>query len=203
MPTAVQSTKSLDKLLKAILVFSRSVQHVLETQAVESAAGEPLSASKVQILRLLAQSGGHTATQVGRYLGVSKPAVTQLIDSMVRAKLVNRLSAKTDRREVNLHLTEQGRRLAREVNKQQRHLVRAALRDARVGSADNLAENLQNIAAHLAQANSEVEHYCLQCGAFEDRTCVLVGGHAHCPLEGEEVPANGRTKRTARTKGRR
>lgn len=198
MPTAVQSSRSLDKLLKASLVFSRGVQYVLETRAVQSVTSEPLSASKIQILRLLSQSGGHTATQVGRYLGVSKPAVTQLVDSMVRSKLVNRLSAKSDRREVNLHLTEAGRRLAREVMKQQRHRLRAALRDARVGSVDALAETLQNIAAHLTKADNEVDHYCLQCGAFEDRTCVLVGGSAQCSMESDAGTPNGRTRRVPR-----
>lgn len=201
MPAAASSAKNVDKLLKSLLVLTRSVDYVLETRVVEAVAGTPLSSSKVQILRLLSQVGGHTASQVGRYLGVSKPAVTQLIDSMVRAKLVSRVSAKTDRREVNLHLTDQGRKLAREIAKQQRHRLRAALRSAGLEASDHWVEVMNSIAANLASAERTFNEYCLQCGAFEDRTCVLVGGHSECALTAPRDPAlstrNGRRTRAS------
>ena len=101
--------KSIDGLLKAMLVFSRTVDHSLETNSVKRAVGVALSSSKVQILRLLGHRGGQTASQLARYLGVSKPAVSQIVDSMVRAKLVTRKPATADRREVHLHLTKKGR----------------------------------------------------------------------------------------------
>jgi DNA-binding MarR family transcriptional regulator len=104
------STRDADRLLKTLLVLSRTVDHILETRAVDQAANEPLSPSKVQVLRLLGEQGTQTASQVARFLGVSKPAVTQIIDSMVDGTLVTRSTAAHDRREVGLKLSARGRR---------------------------------------------------------------------------------------------
>ena len=50
-------TKDVDRLLKALLVISRSTEQIIESRAVESAIGKSLSSSKVQILRLLSTRG--------------------------------------------------------------------------------------------------------------------------------------------------
>ena len=101
-------SKDVDRFLKALLVVSRTTQQILESSAVESAVGKSMSSSKVQILRLLGTRGAQMASQVARFLGVSKPAVTQIIDTMVKSKLVSRKVAKASRREVSLTLTANG-----------------------------------------------------------------------------------------------
>ena len=94
---APSSTSSVDQMAKAMLVLARTIDYVLESRAVEVATDKPLSNSKVQVLRLLAQRAGQTSSQVARYLGVSKPAVSQIIDAMVRSKLVTRKTSRDDR----------------------------------------------------------------------------------------------------------
>ncbi|MHC4067107.1 MAG: MarR family winged helix-turn-helix transcriptional regulator [Planctomycetota bacterium] len=91
--------KTIDGLIKSLLVLARTVNHVLETRAVESAVGEQLSPSKVQILRLLGERGRQNSSRVAYFLGVSKPAVSQIIDAMSRDGLVSRETALHDRRE--------------------------------------------------------------------------------------------------------
>ncbi len=172
--------KSVDNLLKAMLVFSRTVENVLETRSVETAVGRPLSASKVQILRFLGMRGGQTASQVARYLSVTNPAVSQIIDSMVRDKLVSRQTGRHDRREVDLQLTERGRQFFHAVRRQQRHLIRNALRAGDNSSVDRWIKTLQAAATGVAQADRAFEDFCAQCGAHADGTCVLVGGDAQC-----------------------
>jgi len=166
-------------MLKAMLVFARTVNHVLETRAVEIATALPLSASKVQVLRLLGWQGTQTSTRVARFLGVSKPAVSQIIDAMVRSKLVTRKTAREDRREVHLQLTKQGRSVLDSILRQQRHYIRSALRDVG-GTRGRPVETLINLANGLVLADTGFEDFCLQCGAHADGTCVLVGGEARC-----------------------
>jgi len=174
------TVKSVDGLLKSMLVLSRAVDHILENRAVEAAVGRPLSSSKVQIIRLLGQRGGQTSTQVARFLGVSKPAVSQIIDTMVREKFVVRRTAQHDRRELNLQLSARGRQLFQAIRDEQRYFVRNALRQHTSPAPEKWVAVMQEISASLVQADHAYQHYCLQCGAHEDGSCVLVGGEAEC-----------------------
>ncbi len=192
------SQKTTDDLLKAMLVLSRTVDHVLELQATDVTT-IPLSRSKVQVLRLLGQRGGQTSTYVARFLGVSKPAVTQIVDAMVRHKLVARKTAKKDRRGVDLSLTPKGKLLLKRVIQRQRHTVQGALRKTSRTLAERMSKTLQDLAGDLARADKDFQHFCLQCGAHADGTCILTGGSADCLfLQQEEDVANPRRRRSAR-----
>ncbi len=128
------NAETADRLLTTMLMCARMVDHILEIRAVGMAVDQPLSASKVQVLRLLNRRTGQTSSQIARFLGVSKPAVSQIIDSMVRTRLVTRKTAKSDRREVNLQLTSKGNALCTAIRREQRQYLRAAL--SRAGQAD-------------------------------------------------------------------
>ncbi len=201
------SADQADGLLKALFVLSRTVDHVLETRAVEAAINEPLSASKVQVLRLIGQRGSQTSSQVARFLGVTKPAVSQIVDSMVASKLVVRRPAKHDRREVGLELTKQGREQFKTIRNEQRHLARAMVTVADTGKTDKWTEMIQGMATALARADRTFEQFCLQCGAHADGSCVLVGGDATCLFmqHAKSAPKRGRstTKKPARPKAKK
>ena len=176
---AVLSVGEVDRLYKALSVLSRTVAEVLDTRAVEAATG-PLSQSKVQVLRLLAHRRSQSSSQVTRFLNVSRPSVTQIIDSLVESGLVSRRVATDDRREVVLNLTKRGRQGFQAVRREQRHLLRSTLRSAGGGEVDAWITVLQKISSSLAQADRAFTHFCLQCGAHEDGSCVLIGGDADC-----------------------
>lgn len=188
------TSKTVDGLLKATLVLSRTVDHVLETRAVAAALQHPLSPSKVQMLRLLGRRGGQMPSQVARFLGVSKSAVTQIVDSMVRDKLVTRRTAKADRREVTLELTAKGRDLYLSVRRAQRHYVHNALRHVTGRDADRWIEMLNGITSALAQADHAFKDFCAQCSAYEDGRCVLDAGDADCLFLRQTTPKTGRNK---------
>jgi DNA-binding MarR family transcriptional regulator len=152
----------------------------MEVQAVEATVDSRLSASKIQILRLLGQRGAQTSTQVARFLGVSKPAVSQIIDTMVASRLVVRRPATDDRREVRLELTKKGRQVFQTLRRQQRHYIRTALRQLPNADPDEIANLMRDISRALARADTGFKHHCLQCGAHTDSTCVLTGGDARC-----------------------
>ncbi len=174
------SVATIDHLLKAMLVFARTVDHVVEGQAVDAAVESHISGSKVQVLRLLSQRAGQTSSQVARFLGVSKPAVSQIIDAMVRSKTVTRKTAKGDRREVNLFLTDKGKELFKSIRSEQRHFVRNAIRAAGGIDPDKWVEQIHEMSQALAQADNAFKEFCAQCGSHADNTCVLVGGDAEC-----------------------
>ncbi len=173
------SADSVGGMLKSLMLVSRAVDEVLEKRAVESATGGPLAVSKVKLLRLLGERGGQTSTRVARFLGVTKPAVSQIIDSMAQGRLVVRKRAKEDRREVNLELTKLGRSKFQAIRRGQRDVLRSVMRSVRRPGAKDLIAGLQQMAVALAQANGDADGFCLQCGAHSDGTCAL-NGEAEC-----------------------
>jgi DNA-binding MarR family transcriptional regulator len=175
------SQQSCERLLKAMMVFSRTVDHVLENRAVATAEGPP-SRAKVQVLSLLGQRGMHTTTQMASFLGVSKPAVTQMIDAMVQSGLVLRRESPHDRRGVELTLSAKGRQMFQKVRAEQRHLIRNTVRPLRDRDVDEWVRILERMTVALAQADHTFQHFCLQCGAYAEGTCVLVGGETDCPF---------------------
>ena len=67
--------KNVDAILKALLCLSRTVDEVLDAQAVAAAAGNlQLSPSKVRMMKLIAHNGEQMIGQLARFLGVTDPA---------------------------------------------------------------------------------------------------------------------------------
>ena len=151
------SVTRVDELLKNLLVLSRTVDHALEKEAVKAVMSDSFSPSKVRILRLLGLRASQTSSQIARFLGVSKPAVTQLIDSMVQRKLVTRRTAKHDRREVDLRLTEKGKSAYQAVRREQRRLVRNTIGSVTGVDAERWISTLGEIAEALGRAGDAPE----------------------------------------------
>ena len=188
--------ETVDGFLKAMLVLSRTADYVLETKSVKEAVKEPLSSSKVQILRLLGQRGSQTSTQIARYLGVTKPAVSQIIDSLVTRKMVARKPAKHDRREIGLTLTESGKRSMTAIRRQQRQAIRGALRSAGSGAVRQWIKAAEQMAAAMATADKAYEQFCGQCDAHEDSSCVLCDdGKTNCLFRAHETKLLARRER--------
>jgi DNA-binding MarR family transcriptional regulator len=170
----------IDAMLKSLLVFARTATQVLETTTVEVATGKALAASKVQLIRLLGHRGAHTSSHAASFLGVSRSAVTQLVDSMVRAGYVVRSGTSRDRRETALRLTPKGRKVFLAIRREQRNIVRGALRIMPKGSLRDCARMLDRVSAALTETRGAYLQYCLQCSAHADGRCVLVTGDAEC-----------------------
>ena len=185
--SATSNRKIIDGLLKAMLVSSRAIDHVLETRSVEVSSGEVLSSSKVRIIRLLGEQGDQTSTLVARYLSVSKSAVSQITDTMVDEKLLVRKPSKTDRRGVNLRLTAKGKRIFEGMRREQRQFIRDSLKAKGAATAKRWQAALLEITESLAGSDEASAEYCLQCGAHSDSTCVLAGRESKCPFQQHEL----------------
>ncbi|RME38436.1 MAG: MarR family transcriptional regulator [Planctomycetota bacterium] len=180
--------ETVDEVFKALAVLARTVDHVLQERAVENALGQPVSLSKIQVLRLLHRRGAQTPSGIARFLGVTRPSVSQLIESLEDMGWITRRSGVRDGREFLLELSEEGRERFLAVRRQQRHLLRSALRQAGSRGASAWIRTLREIAQSLAQADRAFDAFCLQCGAHADGTCVLVGGEADCPFLHPSTP---------------
>lgn len=185
-------------LLKSVSTLARIVEKVLEARAV-AVVGESLSQTKIHILRLLGCSGPQTSTRVALYLGISKPAVTQMVDAMVGDKLLSRNRTKRDRREVELRLAPRGQQIFKAIDRQQHQMIRNATRSIPRRRLDEWAGTLQEITAALADADSSHKEFCLQCGAHPGDQCALSDGEKRCPylLHGAQAARRAAAKQAA------
>jgi DNA-binding MarR family transcriptional regulator len=74
-----------------------------------------LTPSQAEILAVLAERGGLTLVELGRSIISESGSPSRLVDNLVRRGLVQRRPGETDRRVVNLQLTETGHDMARAV----------------------------------------------------------------------------------------
>jgi DNA-binding MarR family transcriptional regulator len=68
-----------------------------------------------QLAVLESASEPRTVSAIATYLGLSRPAASQLIDKLVRSRLVRRAEGTTDRRERHVVLSAKGKRLVERI----------------------------------------------------------------------------------------
>lgn len=108
-----------------IEVFSKTLMELMpqmirgffryEHQALRQGSITP---AQVGGLIYLSAHGSASMTDLARYLGVTKPSATALIDRLIGQGLVSRLSDNQDRRIVKIALTVKGKKLMESIKKQ-------------------------------------------------------------------------------------
>ncbi|MEK4028411.1 MULTISPECIES: MarR family transcriptional regulator [Bacillaceae] len=79
--------------------------------------GDKLTNNEYSVLKLLSSPDVKTVTEISRELGVSVSHITNLTDSLVKKELIMRQRSATDRRIVQISLTEKGAKLTNELKK--------------------------------------------------------------------------------------
>lgn len=110
--------------------------------------GTPFELRPVEftILVLLLGNGSATPKQLALTLGMPPPNVTVLIDRLVERALVQRARSETDRRAINLLLTDKGAELARRAQRVSLTMESGLLAPLSVGERAMLSELLLKIA---------------------------------------------------------
>jgi DNA-binding MarR family transcriptional regulator len=107
-----------------------------------------LSHAQVGMLYLLAYRDSASAKDISEHLGITKSAITQLLDPLVEKGLVSRQVDHTDRRIVRLHLTGQGKSTLKKLAKHKFAGLRAALESL----TDQELKQLQTLHKKMADA---------------------------------------------------
>ncbi len=127
------SQKSRQQSIRAI---SDALIELRRLERAGAAAGSGCSVSPAQgaLVHEVAGAGdaGITTSTLASRLGISSSAVTQLVDGLVEGGLLRRETDPSDRRRVQLLLTECGHRLYREFD------------DLRLGQAASMLEELDD-----------------------------------------------------------
>jgi DNA-binding MarR family transcriptional regulator len=114
-----------------------------------------------------------TVGDVSRGLGISYPAATKNISRLVEKGLVSRRANHTDRRNVFVEITTQGKELTAKIKPEKLRRLGVLLDKV---TLDDLRDLRKGIEAFLAAALTDreiVENICLHCGREHVEHCIL------------------------------
>jgi DNA-binding MarR family transcriptional regulator len=146
------STPSDDLLRQTIDSFWESVPPVWNTvrSYVRSTAIHEFEITEEQfhILRHI-RKGSHSASQLAEIGRISRPAISQALDALVRRGLVSRQQSTGDRRYVQLDLTAAGAALLDEVFGQARQWMKSRLLELEPGDLQAVMSGLAVLKAAI------------------------------------------------------
>jgi DNA-binding MarR family transcriptional regulator len=159
-------------LVQNLVLVSRATQLVLEEEVLKALNEPNITAAKANILRLLGRQRRQTVKDLAVFLGQTKAAASQNVESLVRAKLVSRVGDKVDRRCVWVSLTSRGRRFLQRAESQQLEVLRQVKAHYSEKALIKLVERMRSLAfTLLAHSNTKTES-CLGCCAFNSAGCL-------------------------------
>jgi MarR family 2-MHQ and catechol resistance regulon transcriptional repressor len=111
------------------------IQEIIETLArCQKVSANPsfwqkigLSHSQIGMLFMILHRENANVKQIAEHLGVTKSAITQLLDPLVTKGFIERQTDASDRRIVRFNLTDKGKKAIKEIHKQKFAGLRSAL----------------------------------------------------------------------------
>ena len=100
----------LDKTAEIINLFGVVLNKfaAVEKSPRDFGSGDKLFPSEIHVIEAIGNHPGVNMTELAAELGVSKPAVTQIVGKVARKKLLRRYKSAHNRKEVLVRLTEKG-----------------------------------------------------------------------------------------------
>ena len=105
-----------DGLVEDLLSIPPLVQRIIRRKLLRNTAEIEIDISPplFHIMFIVGEEGSLHIAEIGERLQIPRPQMTHLIDRLVSLELVERRSDTTDRRTINITLTEKGRKMIEE-----------------------------------------------------------------------------------------
>ncbi len=147
------SVDELDNVADSlIVVFVLFHKYVMRTGSAK--AQNELGRYHHEVLFLLDDVGPLPMSKIGEALYVSKPYVTSLVDKLAGIGLVKRMPAETDRRVINIALTDQGNLFLEQHKQVLRRNIKAKLVNLSDPEIEELAVSLLKLRRIMPRINS-------------------------------------------------
>jgi DNA-binding MarR family transcriptional regulator len=163
----------INDFLGSTQVFARAVRNVVEEKLLHEIAPRLLTFSQFRLLKLVAMTNAQTLGDVATFLGVSNAAASKAVDKLVRRGLLLRSEAETDRRAIELSLTEPSRRLLAAYDAAKNRTLAKVFRRLSPKDLRHTAELLDQLAAEIVDHTARPEEICLQCGIYYRKKCLI------------------------------
>jgi DNA-binding MarR family transcriptional regulator len=106
---------------------------------------------QIAVLFILDKVGKRQMSELGKFLSVSKPNITFLVERLVEDGLVERIPDESDRRVVNVHLTDKGRQVVQGKREQALAMITGMLSSLDNLDLNDLSQALNKVIAVFAK----------------------------------------------------
>lgn len=109
--------------------------------------GEDITPHHIMIMKVLSEASGtsHPA-EMGDMMAISKPQMTQLIQTLIQLGMVRRKHNTKDRRKINILMTEKGSITLERAERLLKERMKAKLSSLKENDLEKLADSLGNMA---------------------------------------------------------
>ncbi|MCC8189656.1 MAG: MarR family winged helix-turn-helix transcriptional regulator [Planctomycetes bacterium] len=145
------------------------------------------------MLAVLLENDGSSLREVAEVLRIRPPSVTELVDKLERAGLIERRQSATDQRVVHIHLTDEGKREAEHAHSSGREgmdQLFIGLSEEEVSQLSSLLDRVLKNCDHLAGEKPHHFHHH-DHGEDGDHPHGRKSGHRHHPAHGRRRPHGG------------
>jgi len=134
------------------LLFRTMMARFFSIPARQSARG-PVTFAQMRVLWILEMRGPITLGTMAEALGISRPAVTELVERLVMGRYLRRTPSRDDRRQAILDLLPAGRRILAEHAARRQERFRKLHKVLGRGDIEDMARALETLNAILAKWN--------------------------------------------------
>ncbi len=109
----------LDSVVKDLLSITPLIRRSIQRKVVRTAFAqieEDITLPHLEIMKILQEEGTKYIAEIGERLQIPKSQMTHLIDKLEDLEIVARHADTTDRRIINIMLTDKGRRIIEELD---------------------------------------------------------------------------------------
>lgn len=107
---------------------------------------------QAEAMHFLNENPASKMSQIAKHLSISTPATTLLVDRMVKNRIITREPSKTDRRQVEINLTKEGRFALEQIQKDMRDEFKeifkgidASEAEKYMGTQDKIIRNMDTL----------------------------------------------------------
>jgi MarR family transcriptional regulator, organic hydroperoxide resistance regulator len=145
--TAPEGKQAIDRIVETAIFLQAESRRL----AREACARHGITATQLNVLKLLEGIGELSLSELSRHLAARNSTVTGIIDRMVGAELVAREQSAEDRRVWRIRATDKGRAIAARIDVAPWDLLRSALTALPPDEQQTLISTLTKIAAHVRE----------------------------------------------------
>ena len=147
-PSRAKQKSAIDRIVETAIYLQTESRRL----AKEQCARHGVTATQLNVLKLLQQVGDLSLSELSRQMAAANSSVTGIVDRMVAAKLVAREQSAEDRRVWRIRLTPEGRTIARKVDVAPWDILKSAVMALPAAELDQLISTLVRVVDHVQQS---------------------------------------------------
>lgn len=134
---------------RSIGYLLRSTSRLVLGELTDLLVPHGITLGQYLVLRELWENEGATQREVSLRVGIPEPSIVAAVDALGERGLVTRDRSRSDRRKINLRLTERGRELRAELLGYAARIINGATADFTATEVETLRTLLQRLKANL------------------------------------------------------